>query len=155
MGFFSEPSGTSALLPLNKEIMKTCLEELELLYEHDEENDVIFVSFEDWYFVLTTQGEQNEIFTVRVISAKDFPVEHVTQAYYLVNQWNMHQIFPKAFVLEGLEDNPEPRLAGELSFDYEAGCTKELVSTHLRAAISTGSQLMVQVMKMLVPTAED
>ena len=138
MGFFakntSPGSGTSALLPLTKDRIRSALERAGWMYTVDADGDT-WGGWEYASFYFLTNGNDGEVLSVRSSWRGVLEPEQLGQATQICNTWNEEKLWPKTY--SRVADDGKVWLHTEHNVDYEQGITDEQLSQQLLCALNT------------------
>jgi hypothetical protein len=104
------PTGPAVGVP-NQELIKQLLDQMELKYAVDEEDDLL-APWEEFrtYFMFRGEGPQH-VFAVRTFYERAYSVDEKPQLLEAVDEWNHLTLWPKVYT--NTDDEGAVRLIGE------------------------------------------
>jgi len=129
----------------NRELIKTCLKELELHYLQDSDGDFV-VDFAknpdrgdvEMRIIIMASGKEHEILQIAATIDRRIPAASLGQAIMVCNKWNEETRIPKAYVHK--RDDGTGTIVLENQVDFEKGVHKELLQHIIGCTIATSAQ---------------
>lgn len=138
MGFFNKENiGGGELAPLTNDRIIAALEELEWLYDIDDDGE-IGAGWEEGFFYFLRRGSQEEILHIRGIWHPRLTSENLAEADAFCAEWNRSTLWPKAYTVSF--DDGVVRVACENNVDYEHGVSHKQIMQQIACAVSTGCE---------------